>query len=255
MTGPRARVLIVDDEAPARALLRSLLDAHPRIAIVGEAPGGAAAVEMIRRLDPDLVLLDVQMPEVDGFGVVEAVGPDRMPAVVFVTAHDSHAVRAFEVNAVDYVLKPYDRERIRLAVERALDRVQGRAAASEALRTLLAASRPPRLADRIPVRERHRIVLVDTADVEWIEAQDKLVRIHAAGAVHETRTTISALEKELDPERFLRVHRSAIVNVMHVRQLEPWFNGEYVIILSSGAKVRSGRAFAANVRRLTGGAG
>jgi two-component system, LytTR family, response regulator len=261
----RLRVLIVDDEPLARTQLRELLLDEPGLEVIGECGNGADAVTRIKQDDPDLVLLDIQMPEIDGFGVVRAVGADRMPAVVFVTASDAHAVRAFDVHAADYVLKPVDRDRLLEAIDRAKRRV-GRAAEYEedrAMRTRLAAlvaevtaavstasgAGRPGVA-RLAVKGDGRVVFVRTADVDWIEAMDNYVRLHVGRQTHLMRETLSHLEERLPAQSFLRIHRSTIVNVDRIREVQPWFAGDYVLILGDGTKLTTGRRYRGAVREL-----
>jgi two-component system LytT family response regulator len=260
------RVLIVDDEPLARARLRELLSDEEDIEIVAEYPNGAAAVTGIERDQPDLVLLDIQMPEIDGFGVVRAIGPDRMPAVVFVTASDAHAVRAFEVHAVDYVLKPVDRDRLLEAVARARSRVSATpergqdhdirerlaalvAEVSAAVVSGAAGGARPGVA-RLAVKGDGRVVFVRTADVDWVEAMDNYVRLHVGREKHLMRETLSHLEQRLPSQSFLRVHRSTIVNVDRIREVQPWFAGDYVLILADGTKLTTGRRYRSAVQAL-----
>jgi two-component system LytT family response regulator len=260
------RVLIVDDEPLARARLRELLSDEDDIEIVAEYTNGAAAVTGIERDQPDLVLLDIQMPEIDGFGVVRAIGPDRMPAVVFVTASDAHAVRAFEVHAVDYVLKPVDRDRLLEAVARTRSRVfatpergQDRdirerlaalvAEVSAAVVSGAVGVAPPGVA-RLAVKGDGRVVFVRTADVDWVEAMDNYVRLHVGREKHLMRETLSHLEQRLPSQSFLRVHRSTIVNVDRIREVQPWFAGDYVLILADGTKLTTGRRYRSAVQAL-----
>jgi len=260
------RVLIVDDEPLARARLRELLAELTDLEIVGECGNGADAVTAIGRDEPDLVLLDIQMPEIDGFGVVRAVGPERMPAVVFVTASDAHAVRAFDVHAVDYVLKPVDRDRLLEAIERAKrhlapaadaaddDDIRSRLAAlvaevSAAVVTGGGASASPG-AGRLAVKGDGRVIFVRTADVDWIEAMDNYVRLHVGRQTHLMRETLSHLEQRLPRGTFLRVHRSTIVNIDRIREVQPWFAGDYVLILGDGTKLTTGRRYRSAVQGL-----
>ena len=248
MAGP-IRALIVDDEPFARAGVRLQLKRAPDVEVVGECANGLEAVEAIERLAPDLVFLDVQMPELDGFGVVAAVGAERMPAVVFVTAFDEHALRAFEVHALDYLLKPIDDERFARALERARERLRdgGVRELREALAGL--AERPEPL-ERVAVKARGRVYFVEVADVDWIEAADNYVSLHVGRDTHLVQGTLSALERRLDPKRFLRVHRSAIVNLARVRELRPLFHGEYRIALADGTELTSGRSYRDALRRV-----
>jgi two-component system LytT family response regulator len=248
------RVLIVDDEPIARRGVRQQLRNEADVEVIGECGDGAAAIEAITELAPDLVFLDIQMPEVGGFDVVEAIGVARMPAVVFVTAYDEHALRAFDVHAVDYVLKPIDKDRFRTAVERARQRM---AKGPEPLDRRIAAAlgdlgRPPQeYAKRLAIKGDGRVILVDVADVDRIEAAGNYVEVHSGARHHLVRETMASLESRLDPERFVRVSRSSIVNADRVRELQPMFSGDFVVVLRDGTKVAGSRRFRAAFDRLT----
>jgi two-component system LytT family response regulator len=244
------RALVADDEPPARELVRELLAQSGIVNVVGEASDGLDAVELIHELRPDLVLLDVQMPEMDGFAVVEAVGPAAMPAVVFVTAHDQYALRAFEVHALDYVLKPIDEERFSASVRHAVARLTA-GAPIRALTELLDAHRAARsFATRLPVKRAGSVAFVDVARIAWIESDDKVIRLHTTAEVHEVRATLRSVELRLDPRRFIRVHRSTIVNAAAIREIVAWSQNDYLIVLQDGTKLMTGRAWRAAVDRL-----
>lgn len=248
------RVLIVDDEPIARRGIRQQLRSEADIEVVGECGDGAAAIEAIAELAPDLVFLDIQMPEVDGFDVVDAVGIARMPAVVFVTAYDEHALRAFDVHAVDYVLKPIDRQRFRTAVERARQRL---AHAPAQLDRRIAAvlgdlGRPAHdYAKRLAIKGDGRVILVDVDAVDRLEAAGNYVEVHSGARHHLVRETLANLEARLDPARFVRVSRSSIVNATRVRELQPMFNGDFAVVLRDGTKVTGSRRYRAAFDRLT----
>jgi two-component system LytT family response regulator len=249
------RTAIVEDEPHARTLLRSMLVArHREIEIVVEAEDGPSAVDAIRRHRPDLVFLDVQLPEMNGFEVLDAVGAESLPVVIFVTAFDQYALRAFDVHAVDYLLKPFDAEHLDRSVSRAVATLDRRGATeitrrmTELLAEVQGARR--RTSRRIPVRADGRTRFVEIADIDWIEADDKVLRIHAGRDVHVIRDTMSSLEARLDPEVFLRLHRGAIVNVRRIHEVQPWFQGDYLVILKDGTKLTSGRTYRENLRRL-----
>ncbi len=250
----RIRVLIVDDEPPARARVRRHLAADPEFEVVGEAGSGAEAVEAVSRLEPDVVFLDVQMPGLDGFGVVAALDAgDTLPHVVFVTAHDEYAVRAFEVHAIDYLLKPFREQRFTQALERVKERLRGRGDdVAWRLRDLLAGigSRPAYL-ERILVRDGERSVLLDVTRIDWIEAERNHVRLHVGEASHLVRGTITALEGRLDPARFLRIHRSRIVNVERIREIHPWSHGDQLIVLRDGTELIMSRRYRDRLARLS----
>jgi two-component system LytT family response regulator len=247
------RTLIVDDEAPARLLLRSLLEAWPRLDIVGEAEDGSAAVSLMRAERPDLVFLDVQMPVRNGFEVVAEAADDVLPLIVFVTAYDQYALKAFEVSACDYLLKPFDEERLNKTVRRALDRLDEPARArADALRTLLLETQQP-ASEQVVVKVDGRHVFLDADEIDWIEADGKTVRLHMGKNCLVVRTALSKLEERLSTMRFLRVHRSIVVNRTRIREIQPWFRGEYVLILRDGTRIVTGRHHSAAIRALTSG--
>lgn len=241
------RVLIVDDEPVARRGIRRLLAQEADVEVVGECEDGASAIAAIGARSPDLVFLDVQMPEVDGFAVIEAVGANRMPAVVFVTAFDQHAVRAFDAQAIDYVLKPVDPERFRRALQRARswlahpdDGFVRRV--SEALK-LIDRGELPRYPVRLAIRSDGRVRLLDIAEVDRIVAAGNYVEIHAGAKRHQLRETMASLEARLDPQRFIRVSRAAIVSIAQIREVQPLFNGDFVVLLKDGAQVNGSRRY------------
>lgn len=247
------KVLIVDDEPIIRRGLRNHLSRRDQYEVVGECCNGRRAIDDIRETKPDLVFLDVQMPEVDGFGVIREVGPAAMPAVVFVTAFDEYAVRAFDVNALDYLLKPFDEERFL----RCLTRVEQRLAEPgkeeslvEKLASLVAEQAKPRTADRLAIRNSDRITLLQTEEIDWIEAADNYVEIHVGKQVHLMRETLSNLEQRLQPFRFLRIHRSRLVNADRIKELHPLFHGEYELVLSDGTHLTSSRHYRDVLQRL-----
>ncbi len=249
------RVLLVDDEPLVRQGIRDFLEVESDISIVGECGNGVEALETIAREQVDLVFLDVQMPELDGLGVAAALAEQSGPSVVFVTAYSEHAVRAFEVNAVDYVLKPFDRERFSAALSRARARLAGgeREELSRRLGAVLAElQRTQGHAQRLVVRSDGRIRLVPVGDIDWIEAADNYARLHVGAERHLIRETMGALEARLDPARFARIHRSAIVNLGRIRELQPTFNGEYAVFLHSGMKLTLSRGYRDALRARLG---
>lgn len=256
MTAPTIRALIVDDEPLARRGIKARLAASSDVSVVGECDGGRAAVESIRALAPDLIFLDVQMPEVDGFAVVESVTAARMPIVIFVTAYDSHALRAFEAHAIDYLLKPIDDARFAQALDRVRERVRDRAAGALAkqLSALLADVTRTGAAplDRVAVRDRGRLVLLDPRDIEWVAADGDYLRISASARSYLVRETLTAMEARLPASRFARIHRSSIVNVAHIAALEPLPNREFLVVLRDGSRLRSSRSYEDRLRRLLG---
>lgn len=240
------RVLIVDDEPLARAHLRALVADDPTLAVAGECANGRDAVTAIVRDDPDIVLLDVQMPELDGLGVVRAVGPDRMPVTVFVTASDAHAVSAFDLSAVDYVLKPVERDRFGEALRRAKRRV-GEDSAGVG-RTHLAA-----LVSRLALKLEGRTLFVSPGTIDWVEALDNHVRLHTGRDTLLVRDTLTHLAERLPPGLFLRVHRSTLVNTDRIREIQPWFGGDYAIVLTDGTRITTGRRYRAAVQAFLAG--
>ena len=248
------RVVIVDDEPVARRGLLRLLQQEPDIEVVGECGDGAAAISAISALAPDLVFLDVQMPELDGFGVIEAIGADRMPAVVFVTAFDQHAVRAFDAQALDYVLKPVDPERFRRALQRARSLLAQPDESfvrrvSEALKSL-DRGELQRYPSRLAIRSDGRVRLVDIDEVDRIIAAGNYVEIHAGAKQHRMRETMAGLESRLDPQRFIRVSRAVFVGIAHIREVQPLFNGDFVVLLKNGAQVNGSRRYRAALDAL-----
>jgi two-component system LytT family response regulator len=250
------RALIVDDEEPARELLRAFLADWPEVEVVGEAGDGPGAVALVRRLRPDLVFLDVQMPLMSGLDVVGALAPEETPLVVFVTAYDQYALKAFEVSACDYLLKPFDAPRFATTVRRVLGREHPERAMRAALRALAAhvgggAAEAPVV---VKVDGRHLFLTAD--EIEWVEAAGKDVRLHLVAREGQrellVREPISSLERRLDRERFVRVHRSAIVNRARIREMQPWFKGDWVVVLRGGARIVSGRTYRGELRRLLG---
>lgn len=290
------RVLIVDDEALARQRVRRLLQNEADVEIVGEAESGHEAVTMIRELQPDLVCLDVQMPGLDGFGVLEQIDGGPVPMVLFVTAYDEHAQRAFDVHAVDYVLKPVDADRFRAAFDKARKQ-RANAVAAERLGELLetvrrladggsadstngaaalagaamgalgsaggvatapagtaagTAAANGRYASRILVKQDGRMFFVKTTEIDWIEADRNYVRLHVGKTAHTIRERISHLEETLDPRLFARIHRSTIVNLNRVREMQQWFSGDYVVILEDGTRLRLSRHYRDRVEKQVG---
>ncbi|TYT24919.1 response regulator [Luteimonas viscosa] len=238
--------LVVDDEPIARHAIVRLLREDTDIELAGECGDGVSAVEAIRSGSPDLVFLDIQMPAITGLDVVATIGAARMPATVFVTAYEQFAVRAFDANAVDYLVKPFARERFadalrrvkaRLSAARGNDADQA-ARIAQALQDLRQRDRYLR---RIPVREDERVLLLDVEDIVWIRANRNVVQLHARGKVHELRETMATLATRLDPARFARVHRSAIVNIDRIRAIDPWFNGHHVVTMDNGQQLRMSR--------------
>ena len=253
-------VLLIDDEPLARKRLRQFLREYDDCNIVGECGDGRDAVTRIRELRPDVVFLDVQMPEVSGLDVLSALDPSERPLVVFVTAHDEYAVRAFEVHAVDYLLKPFDRERFRSAYEHARALLDDRAATDERekLSALLAEtgrvsetsdSAPNMLHDRILVKTGTRVLFLNPCDIDWVEAAGNYVKLHVGTDEYIVRESITRLESMLAPRQFARVHRSTIVNLNRVRELRPWFSGEMIIVMNTGTELKLSRTYRRDLER------
>jgi two-component system LytT family response regulator len=242
-------ILIVDDEAPARERLRRLLAGLEDVQVIGEAGDGIEAVEMIEGQRPDLVLLDIQMPGLDGFGVLQAL--EEPPAVIFVTAYDEYALRAFEVHALDYLLKPFSRERLENAICRAQEALAGEQDLAAQLGPLLESlATEGRFLTRLAVHDRDRIRVLDADEVDWISIEDEQVLVHVGDQVYAIRRTLTELEAQLDPHHFFRAHRSALVNLDRVQEIIPWFKGSHILRLTTGAEVELSRAQARALRKI-----
>jgi len=251
----RISVLVVDDEVPARRRLIDLLQGDGRVGVIHEAADGLAAVEAIQRVRPQLVFLDVQMPELDGLGVIEAIGCARMPLTVFVTAYDRHAIRAFEANALDYLLKPFGDERFEAALARAVTRLDELSLCEFGQRTMkmVSAAQPAGGRwDRLVVKSAGTTRFVRAAEIDWIEAAGVYVNLHVGGKELLFRAALSELAERLDPRRFVRVHRSALVNIESIVQLEPVSHGEFDALLRDGARTRVSRTYRANLETRLG---
>ncbi len=261
----KIRVLIVDDEPLAREKIRGMLKGKEDIEIVGEAGNGKQAVAAVHKHEPDLLFLDVQMPELDGFGVLQAVDPERMPMVVFVTAYDRYALQAFEVFALDYLMKPFDRERFEKALTRARgqldhakrkDLTQGLQSLMEELSRIRqsagAVTPGPKYLERLAIKASGRIFFLRSQEIDYIESEGNYVRIHSGKESHLVREAMSVLETQLDPKRFLRIHRCTIVNVDRIQELQPWFHGEYRVILRNGVQLTLSRSYREKLRGFMG---
>jgi two-component system, LytTR family, response regulator len=253
-------VLLIDDEPLARKRLRQFLHEFEDCNVVGECGDGREAIARIRELQPDLVFLDVQMPEMNGLDVLAALEPDERPLVVFVTAHDEYALRAFDVHAVDYLLKPFDRERFRVAYQHARELVSSRSAVQEQARlsALLAEtghltgdtrSASPLLHDRILVKTGSRVLFLNPCDIDWVEAAGNYVKLHVGNEEYIVRESITRLEVMLGARQFARVHRSTIVNLNRVKELRPWFSGEMVIVMQNGTELKLSRTYRKDLER------
>jgi len=238
------RTVIVDDEPLAREVLREYLAADEEFEVVAECANGFEAVRAVTQHDPDVLFLDIQMPKLDGFEVLALL--DRSPAVVFVTAHDEYALRAFEVHALDYLLKPFGRDRFRQTLTHARAHLERRRAGDLGRRLLALVNdikpETPKL-DRLIVKSGGRVFFLRTGDLDWIEAAGNYVRLHLGEESHLFRETMNRMEARLDPKRFVRIHRSRIVNTERIKELQPWFNGEYVVVLRNGARLPLSRGY------------
>jgi len=236
----------VDDEPLARERLASLLSAEQDIEVVAQCRDGEEAVAALEQHTPDLVFLDVQMPGLNGFEVLEAVGPEKMPLVVFVTAYDQHALRAFQVRALDYLLKPFDRDRFKDALQRARAHIQ-RDETGDLGRRLLALVKDLRRdqpkTDRLVVKSGGRLFFLRTDEIDWVQAAGNYVRLHVGSASHLLRETMNAIEGRLDPEKFFRIHRSRMVNMERIQEMQPWLNGEYAVLLRTGTRLTLSRGY------------
>jgi two-component system LytT family response regulator len=239
----KIRTLIVDDEPLARQRLRHLLHADPEIDMVGECGNGREALDALQQYRPDLMFLDVQMPVLDGFGVLEAVGETALPVVIFVTAHDRYALKAFEVHALDYLLKPFDQPRFAAALKRAKDQVKKDRTGAVDQRLLDLLQERSKGSERLVIKSAGRVTFVRKEDIDWIEAAGNYVRLHTGKEDHLLRESMNGLEAKLDPKRFVRVHRSTIVNVERIRELQPAFHGDYVIFLQDGTELALSRNY------------
>ena len=272
MSSDVIRAIIVDDEPLARRGIRARLERAGGFTVLAECGSGREAIAAIREHGPSVVFLDVQMPGIDGFGVIREIGADRMPVVIFVTAHDTHALRAFEAHALDYLLKPIDDDRFAMAVDRARRRVTERDESAVARRLVALMQEVGAAADavhgahpvggdggasapapsRIVIRDRDRVLLIDVNDIDWVGADGDYVRIHAGGKSHLLRDTMAAMEERLDPATFVRIHRSAIVNVGRIRELRPYSSREYSVILRDGTRLRLSRRYRDRLRTHLG---
>ena len=254
----KIRTLIVDDEPLARQRIRTLLQQTPDVEIVGEAADGMEALVALAALRPDLLFLDVQMPELDGFGVLAELDAEHAPAVVFVTAFDQYALRAFEVHALDYLLKPFEDARFHEALERVREHL---ADDDPALRERLARlleelrTREPRYAERVVIRRGAQYVFQPVEEIDWVEADGNYVRLHVGAKTHLLRKTMAQMEAMLDPACFVRLHRSSIISLRRIRAIEPLFSGEYTVLLSDGTTLPTSRSYRSVVQALLSGAG
>lgn len=252
----KLKVIIVDDEPLAREKIREMLRGDGEVEIVAECAGGQKAVASIQKSAPDLLFLDIQMPGMDGFEVLKAVPTQDMPYVIFVTAYDQYAVRAFEVYALDYLLKPFDRERFQKALQRAKTLIRRDRAGdlSHGILSLIEELKggSKQHLERLVIKNSGRVQFLKTQDIDWIEAEGNYVRVHVGKEAHLLRETISTLETQLHPRKFMRVHRSTIVNLDRIKELQPWFHGEYRIILRDGTQLMLSRSYRERLNEVLG---
>jgi len=260
------KTLIVDDERLARETLRLLLKNHKQVEIIGECENGSEAVKVLQKEALDLVFLDIQMPELNGFDVIQKVGPEKMPVVIFVTAYDQYALQAFEARALDYLLKPFDDERFDQALERAIERIHQRQVGELSTRlvdligsktdsgTMRVNNEPSKgsFLERIMIKERGSMFFIKVDEIDWVEAAGDYVSIHVGPKSHLLRETMSGLMKKLNPRQFVRVHRSSIVKVDSIRELKPYFHGDYIIILKNGKELKLSRRYWDQVEKVLG---
>ena len=257
----KIRALIVDDEPVARRGIRLALRVEKDVEIIGECGDGREALALIKEQQPDLVFLDVQMPLLDGFGVVEALDAENLPTIVFVTAYDEHAIRAFEAGALDYLLKPFERERFQKTLARARRQILSPDSDdfNRRLDALLqsfkaeqrrAVEQRPQPLERIAIKEAGRIIFLNTAEIDWVEAQGNYLKLHAGRDTHLLRETMDGIEAKLDTAAFVRIRRSTLVRVERIKELQPLFNGEYTVILQDGTRLSSSRRYRKNLDLL-----
>ena len=255
MAKTKIRALIVDDEPLARKFSRRMLKDDQEVQVVGECGNGRDAVALIRKQTPDLIFLDVQMPEMDGFSVLETLGSERLPEIVFTTAHEQYAIQAFELHALDYLLKPFDQARFRNTMRHAKERLSHGPPKDGGLQmaALLAnVKQQPQYQDRLIVKGEGRISFLKTDEITWIEADDKYVHLHTEKSARLVRQTLSAMEAQLDPKKFVRIHRSAIVNVERIKELHPMFSGEHAVVMNNGTKLTLSRNYKDRLFELLG---
>src|SRR2546423_4471648 len=255
MKNPPIRALIADDEALARKLIRRMLKDDRDLEVIGECSNGKETVAMIRKESPDVVFLDVQMPEMDGFAVLESIGIERLPEIIFTTAYEQYAIRAFELHALDYLLKPFDQTRFKDAIKYAKERLRserrndGRMQISALLENI---KNKPQYLERLVIKAGGRITFLRADEINWIEADDKYVHLHTGKARPMVRQTLTAMEAQLDPAKIRRIHRSTIGNVERIAELQPLFSGEYSILLQDGTKLTLSRNYKDKLFELLG---
>lgn len=244
------QVLIVDDEPLGRKMVRRMLEPYPEVEIIGECESGEEAINVIESKHPDLIFLDVQMPEIDGFAVLSKISQEKFPLIIFVTAYDEYALRAFEVNALDYLLKPYDRKRFDQAFQRAYNQFTNQKdhLVNERIISLLSESRSPQqFTERFVIKNSGRIFFLDVEEIMWIEADGNYVFLHTLHKKHIFRETISSLESKLNPAKFRQISRSTIVNLNFIKELQPFFRGNYKIVLQDGTELKLSHRYRNNL--------
>jgi len=255
----KIKSIIADDEPLAREKIRTLLEEDPDIELIGECADGIETVTAIRNQQPDLVFLDVQMPELDGFGVLKALRHSNMPTLIFVTAYDQYALRAFEVHALDYLLKPFDRERFQKALQRAKEHIRKEKSGevNEKLLTLLedlksekSNNHERKYLDRLVIKAGGRVTFLKTEEIDWIEAAGNYIRLYIGKDSHLLRETMNNIQTKLDPEKFLRIHRSTILKIDRIKELQPWYHGEYFVTLENGKQLTSSRSYRHQLSKL-----
>lgn len=251
----KIRVLVVDDEPLARRGIRQLLDSETDFEIVGECKNGREAVSALEKLSPELIFLDIQMPLLDGFSFIEKVGAQNLPEIVFVTAYDEYAIRAFEINALDYLLKPVDPERFQKTLERVREQIKNKQPRQmeQKLAALLENLKLPeseKYLERIAIKENGRVTFLNIDEILWISSEGNYVGLHTKGETHLLRETMDAIERKLDSRKFLRLRRSTIVRIEQIKELHPLFNGEFEVVLKSGTRLASSRRYRKNLDAL-----
>lgn len=256
MTKNLIKVLIVDDEPLARDYIRRLLEADKTLEIVAEARNGREAAQIISELKPELVFLDVQMPEMDGFSLLKTLDPSKLPAIIFTTAYEDYAIRAFEFHALDYLLKPFDQPRFQKAIEHAKERLANTETAAQEseqiIELLKVVQVKPRFLERLLIKQNGRIIFLKTVEIEWIKADDKYVHIYFGNSDYLVRQTLSAMKTQLDPQIFVQINRSVIVNVEFIKEIHPLFGGEYSLLMNNGAQLDVSRNFREQLFELLG---
>jgi two-component system LytT family response regulator len=253
---PKIRTLIVDDETLAREKIRMLLGRDPDVEVVGEAANGQDAIALVEDTSPELMFLDVQMPGIDGFGVLEAIGARRVPAVVFVTAYDQHALKAFEVHALDYLLKPFAQKRFRETLERVKDYLRTRrddGLGKQLMALLSDIGAEKHHPGRFVVKTGGKVFFLKADDIDWVEASGNYVNLHTKGEAHLLRETMNSIEARLDPQRFVRIHRSTIVNIDRIKELSPLFHGDHVVTLLNGTRLTLSRSYRDRLSKIMHG--